>query len=378
MRIAIDARAADGPPTGIRWYVRTLIHALAASPEENRYLLLRHGAEGAVPLASDPRFEQMEVPAAGDAWMDWNLHSLLAEWETDLYHSPLAPPPVVRPCRAIMTVHDIIPRVMPELVGEQFRQYFTSRVVPGFRRCDHLIAVSQHTAHDVRTFFGISPERITVVPEAAPPEHVGPVDPDRANQALAELGIRRPYFLSVGAVEPRKNVVRLLEAFQLLTKEFAEGVRLVVVGAARDQAEDAARALDAAADGSRVIWLEHATCDQLRAVYSQALAFAFPSLYEGFGLPVLEAMSHGLPVIASRVSALPELVGKEAGLLVDPYDAADLATAMRRVWEDGALRRALSEAAKARAGEFSLAGMGEGTRRAYQKAYHGGANSQWL
>jgi glycosyltransferase involved in cell wall biosynthesis len=200
------------------------------------------------------------------------------------------------------------------------------------------------------------------------------VDPDRANQALAELGIRRPYFLSVGAVEPRKNVVRLLEAFQLLTKEFAEGVRLVVVGAARDQAEDAARALDAAADGSRVIWLEHATCDQLRAVYSQALAFAFPSLYEGFGLPVLEAMSHGLPVIASRVSALPELVGEHAGLLVDPYDAADLATAMRRVWRDGALRRALSEAAKARAGQFSLAGMGEGTRRAYQKAYHGGVN----
>ncbi len=196
-----------------------------------------------------------------------------------------------------------------------------------------------------------------------------------ANQALAELGIRKPYFLSVGAVEPRKNVVRLLEAFQLLTAELAEGARLVVVGAARDQAEDAARALSAAAEGNCVIWLEHASCDQLRAIYSQALALVFPSLYEGFGLPVLEAMSHGLPVIASRVSALSELVDQEAGLLVDPYDAADLAAAMRRVWEDGALRRALSEAAQARAGQFSLARMGEGTRRAYQEAYHGGVNS---
>jgi len=371
LRIAIDARAWDGPPTGITWYVRTLISALASARDNNRYLLLRHAPPERPLLTEHPRFEQQPIPAASDLWLECNLHSLLEEWEADLYHSPFAAPPVVRPCPAVMTVHDIIPRVMPELVDERFRAYFEERLVHGLRRADHLITPSAHTARDVATFYGVPADRSTIVSEAAPPEHIRAIDAKEADLVLAEAGVRRAYLLSVGAIEPRKNVSRLLEAFEMLCVEHGPSLRLVVVGAARDRSADVARALESAAKESGVVWLEEASSSQLAALYSRAFAFVFPSLYEGFGLPVLEAMSHGLPVIASRVSSVPELVGEDGGILVDPYDPRELAGAMHRLVHDDELRRSLGAAAKSRAEQFSLARMAEGTLAAYEKAVAG-------
>lgn len=370
MRIAIDVRAADGPPTGISWYVRTLLAALAAAGDDHAYLLLRHAPSDRALLTTDPRFEQRLIPAASDLWLECNLHSLLEDWEAGLFHSPLAAPAVVRPCPAVMTVHDIIPRVMPEVVDERFRVYFEVRLVPGLRRADHLIAPSAHTARDVTTFYGVSPDRISIVAEAAPPEHVGVVDPRAADLVLSEARVQRPYLLTVGAIEPRKNISCLLEAWQLLRAEHGSSLQLVVVGQARDRSAELARALEKARKKGGVIWLEQTSSPRLAALYSRAFAFVFPSLYEGFGLPVLEAMSHGLPVIASRVSALPELVG-EAGLLIDPYDPREPAAAMHQLVHDDGLRRSLGERAKSRAGQFSLARMAEGTLAAYEKALAG-------
>jgi glycosyltransferase involved in cell wall biosynthesis len=369
MRVAIDVRAADGPPTGICSHVRTLVAALAATQDDNRYLLLRHAPSPRRPLAADPRFEEMMIPAATDLWLECNLHPILEQWDADLYHTPLAP--VVRSCPAAMTIHDIIPRVMPEVVDERFRQYFDARIAPGLRQCDHLIAVSEHTARDVATFYGLSPSKISVVPQAAPPEHIGSVDSMAVNLVLAEARARRPYFLFVGALEPRKNVSRLLDAFAILCAESERHIQLVIVGAPRDKADELDRRLRAADREGNIVRLESATPEQLRAFYRSALAFVFPSLYEGFGLPVLEAMSHGVPVIVARVSALPELVSDGAGLLIDPYDPRELAEAMKRVACDDRLRESLSRSAKARAAEFSLQRMGERTVDAYRRAVTG-------
>ena len=345
--------------------------ALAATQDDNRYLLLRHAPSARRPLPADPRFEEMLIPAATDLWLECNLQPILEQWEADLYHTPLAPVPVVRSCPAVMTVHDIIPRVMPEVVDEQFRQYFDASIAAGLRRCDHLIAVSEHTARDVATFYGLSPSKISIVLQAAPPEHTGPVDSAAADLLLAEAGARRPYFLFVGALEPRKNVSRLLDAFAILCAESERHIQLVVVGAPRGKADELDRRLRAADREGNVVRLETATPEQLRALYSSALAFIFPSVYEGFGLPVLEAMSHGVPVIVARVSALPELVSDGAGLLIDPYDPRELAEAMRRVVCDHRLRESLSRSAKARAAEFSLQRMGERTVDAYRRAVTG-------
>jgi glycosyltransferase involved in cell wall biosynthesis len=287
MRIAIDARAADGPPTGIRWYVHTLIHALAASPEENRYLLLRHGASESPPLTPAPRFEDVKLPSPADMWMELHVDEVLAEWQADLFHSPFAPVPGVRPCPGVMTVHDVIPRVLPELVDGAFSRYFRDRMVPSFRHCERLIAVSQHTARDLTHLYGIHPERISIAATAAPPHHVQPIAPDQATEVLARLGISTPYLLYVGAIELRKNVSLLLDAYVLLREADPTAPPLVLVGAARDESDETVRALRRAAGRAPVVWLEYLTSDDLCAVYSQATAFIFPSLYEGFGLPVL-------------------------------------------------------------------------------------------
>jgi len=367
VRITIDARAADGPPTGIAWYVRTLLRALAESSAQHHYLLLRQRVDGAQPLVGDPRFEEVAAAPSGDLWLEFNLEPILQDFAADVYHSPLGAPAVVCPAATVMTVHDVIPRVMPEVVDDAFRQYFNDRLAPGLRWCDHLIAVSRHTAHDLTHLYGIGPDSISVVPEAAPAEHVRAVAEANTDSVLASLGVCRPYLLYVGAVEARKNVAGLLDAFGILAGKGNDLVHLVLVGAARDNSSELARRLRQFTANDHVLWLEEVSPPELCSIYSGATAFVFPSLYEGFGLPVLEAMSHGLPVIVSRVSSLPELVG-EAGMLINPYDVGELASAMGAVASRPALRADLGTRSARRATHFTPAAMAGGTLGAYRNA----------
>jgi glycosyltransferase involved in cell wall biosynthesis len=365
VRLAVDARAAEGAPGGITSYVLGIVCALEATSGGHQVLLLR-GTASAAPLSGDPRFQEVPVAGAGELWAEMNLDSVLSDWGADVFHSPLAPPPVVCPCASVMTAHDLIPRVLPELVDTSFRSYFRDRVEPGLRRCDLVIAVSDHTGRDLAHLCGLDGTRVAVVPPAALPEHTTTLDQSDMAVALAELSVRRPYFLYVGAVEPRKNISGLLDAFAALSQQSGD-THLVVAGAARDQSAAVARRLREATQHGAAIWIERASSRQLCALYQGALAFVFPSLYEGFGLPVLEAMSHGLPVITSRVSALPEVVG-EAGMLVDPYDAEALTGAMARVFDSEERRRWMAARSQARAEEFTMEKTGEGLMRAYGRA----------
>jgi glycosyltransferase involved in cell wall biosynthesis len=366
MRIAVDARAAAAAPTGISCYVRTLVSALAACPGDHRYLLLREG-ESSLPLSTDARFTEVGVGAA-DTWMEFNLDGLLDDWGAELYHSPLAPPPVVCPCPRVLTVHDVIPRLWPDLVDEGFWHYFTERIVPAFRQGEHLIAVSHCTGRDLAHLYGLGPERMSVVPEAPLPEHVRAVPEPQARTIVASLGVRQPYLLYVGAIEPRKNVAVLLQAFEVLRAKGSVAPQLVVVGDARGEAaRPLLRQLEGAQQRGPVIWLRAVAAQELCALYQLASCFVFLSRYEGFGLPVLEAMSHGLPVVVSRVSSLPEVVG-EAGLLVDPHDEKAAAAALHELLTDPCLRRSLAQRARERAAEFGLSAMGEGTLAAYRRA----------
>jgi glycosyltransferase involved in cell wall biosynthesis len=366
MRIAVDARAAAAAPTGISCYVRTLVSALEECPGDHRYLLLREG-ESPSPLSADARFAEMNVEPA-DRWMELNLDGLLDEWGAEVYHSPLAPPPVVCPCPRVLTVHDVIPRLWPDFVDEGFRHYFTERIAPAFRRGEHLIAVSGCTGRDLAHLYGVDPERISVVPEAPLPAHVRAVPEPQARTTLASLGVRQPYLLYVGAIEPRKNVITLLHALELLRGKCTVAPQLVVVGGIRGESAGALlRELESAQQDGSVVWLRGVGAQDLCALYQMASCFVLLSLYEGFGLPVLEAMSHRLPVVVSRVSSLPELVG-EAGLLVDPYDEKEVAAALYEVLTNLCVRRSLAQRARERASEFGLSAMGEGTLAAYRRA----------
>jgi glycosyltransferase involved in cell wall biosynthesis len=226
-----------------------------------------------------------------------------------------------------------------------------------------IVADSQATARDLVAHFGVPPERIRVaylggpsVPEA-PPE---PIDRSR-------FGLPSRYFLFVGTLQPRKNLGRVLRAFARLGGTDADSVGLALAGAAGLGSPDLRRQVDELGIAERVRWLGYVAEGDLPGLYAGATAFVFPSLYEGFGLPVVEAMAWGTPVITSSVSSLPEVAG-DAAVLVDPYDVDGLARAMQRLLDDACLRDSLIAAGRQRARRFTWERCAEDVEAVFDEA----------
>lgn len=255
--------------------------------------------------------------------------------------------------RNVYTLHDLVPLKLPFATLD--RKRFYHRLV---ERCvaeaDHIVTVSESSRRDILDLFGAPDDRVTNTYQHAP---VPAAKPDGLADVAGLFGVSPGrYFLYFGAIEPKKNIARLVEAY--LSTDSA--TPLVIVGAHGWQKEDELRLVDsvarrrnAAAEGARIIHLDFLPRRLLMQLVAHARAVVFPSLYEGFGLPVLEAMQLGVPVITSTEGSLPELAGK-AALLVDPYDVAALAAAIRRVDGDAALRTSMTHDGRAQAAQFSL------------------------
>ena len=263
----------------------------------------------------------------------------------------------------IITVHDLVRLCFPfwrEGISERTGLWLD---VQGLKRADHIIAVSAYTKKDLVEKLGIAKERVTVVYNGINHGVFKPVPEKRL--------VSFPYFLYVGSERPRKNLAGLIAAFARLKKEFGDlqGLKLVKIGAAgrskqfRRMTQRAIARLNLEKD---VIFIDHVTDNELAAYYSSAVALVFPSFYEGFGLPPLEAMACGCPVITSNCSSLPEIVG-DAGLLVDPEDTNDITKAMHSVITDRTLSRQLMEKGIARARCFSWDIAAEETMEVYRK-----------
>lgn len=261
----------------------------------------------------------------------------------DVFHSPdfaLAP---TRRARTVLTVHDLTFVVRPECAEPSLRRYL-SRVVPrSLRRADRVLADSKATADDLARLYGVPLDRVEVVYSAAD-ERFRPVPDSEAEALLNGLDVPRPFILTVGTLEPRKNVSRLVDAFLSLDLPH----HLVVVGARGWQYGD----LLAKLRQPRIICPERVTDSQLVGLYNLAELFVFPSLYEGFGLPDLEAMSCGTPVASSNAPCLPEVVGG-AALTFDPEDTSAMAGAMKRLAAEPTLRQELAAAGLEQAKRFS-------------------------
>lgn len=267
--------------------------------------------------------------------------------------------------RNIYTLHDLVPLKLPFATLDQKRYYHWL-----IERCliesDHIVTVSESSRRDVIEMFDADPAHITNTYQHAPLADAAMIDDGEDMSGV--FGVRPgQYFLYYGAIEPKKNVARLIEAY--LSVETT--TPLVIVGARSWQKDEESRLIDTVARrggavARRIIQLDYLPRRVLLKLVRQARAVAFPSLYEGFGLPVLEAMQLGTPVITSRMGSLPEVAG-DAALLVDPYDVAALAQAIRRMDGDPALRAALSEAGRAQAERFSL----DRHRRALHAVYAG-------
>jgi glycosyltransferase involved in cell wall biosynthesis len=256
--------------------------------------------------------------------------------------------------RTVGILYDVVPLVFPDVYLTARRLGLPTRLyehrLGRLRRADHLLAISEATKRDAVRLAGFEADRISVVPLAVDRTIFRPTDPTAARQSVHRiLGIDEPYFLYVGASDPRKNLTGVLAAMATFGSESKP--LLLVAGAQAGSAPWRKQAADLGI-ANRVRWLDYVPAKDLPVLYAAAVAFVFPTLYEGFGLPILEAMSCGTPVVTSARSAVPEVAG-DAALYVDPHSPAQIADAMRQIRGDTGLETDLRARGLARAAQFS-------------------------
>jgi len=292
----------------------------------------------------------------------------------DLLHAPVNVGPLLTRRPLVVTVHDLSFLRYPELFRPFNRAYLSRWTRWSLRRAARIIAVSSSTRQDLIDLYRVPPERIAVVPNGVDKE-IAPVDdPERLRRFCASRGVSRPFILSVGTLEPRKNLPTLLNAFALLRRQEGLAHTLVLVGGRGWYYEEIDATVDALGLTGHVHIAGHVPGDELALWYSAADLFCYPSMYEGFGLPPLEAMACGTPVVTSNTSSLPEVVG-DAGLMVDPADVEGLAAHMARVLSDPDLRARLRKAGPERAAQFSWRATAERTLAVYEDALRQGVRA---
>jgi glycosyltransferase involved in cell wall biosynthesis len=366
MRIGIDARN-DG--TGVGRYTFSLIRELARIDGENEYVVFLRKArhEGFVPPAANFRAVEADIP-----WFTLReqvlLPRLVARERLDLVHYPNVTVPLLTTTPFVVTVHDLNYLDPASIFGEGATGSPLRRTLltVGYRlelekvrRARRLIAVSEHTRDAVRSALRVDPRKIAVTYEAA--DFPGQLQGNRT--VLGRYGITSPFFLYVGAAYPYKNLPRLIDAFALFLSRTAGDFQLVLAG----NHEQFAAPLRERARTERVVFPGPVSDAELVALYEAALAYTFVSRGEGFGLPGLEAMAAGVPVVAARAGSLPEIYG-EAAEYCDPDEVESIATALSRVAGDEELRKRLIERGRRRAAEFSWARTAEQTLAVYAEA----------
>jgi glycosyltransferase involved in cell wall biosynthesis len=268
----------------------------------------------------------------------------------DLFHSPdFTLPPVRGGTRTIVTVHDLSFLHVPSCFEPPLLDYLRTNVPQAVHRADWVLADSENTRRDVIELLGVPAEKVSVIYPGVEPRFRPGYDRQTLDRVRAKYGLPSRFILSVGTVQPRKNYARLIEAFARLEEP---DLRLVIVGGLGWLYEDIFAAIRSMGLEDRVTVTGYVEDVDLPAVYNLAEVFALPSLYEGFGIPPLEAMACGLPVIVADNSSLPEVVG-DAGVLVNAYDTASLAEGLTRLLGDPALRQRLSQRGRARAQTFT-------------------------
>ncbi|HEX3247169.1 MAG TPA: glycosyltransferase family 1 protein, partial [Chloroflexota bacterium] len=271
----------------------------------------------------------------------------------DLFHSPDFVLPPLRTARTILTVHDLAFLLFPECAHEALREYLLRTVPPSARRASFIVADSENTANDVICLLGVPPERVAVVPGGVDVRFRPVEDPTRRQMMRQRLGVgNAPYILFVGVIEPRKNLQGLIEAFELIKQHHKLPHKLVVVGRKGWLSEGIYEKFESSPVRDDIIFPGFIADEELPTLYSAAAALAMPSFYEGFGLPLLEAMACGTPVVSSNAASLPEVVG-DAGPKVDPNDVEALAESLAQVLTDESLRAANRARGLERAAQFT-------------------------
>jgi glycosyltransferase involved in cell wall biosynthesis len=354
--ITLDLSAAVHHRAGLGRYAASLARAL--KPLIHNELALFYNAEqGVEPL---PDLENLPTSTVALGYKPWRMSVWLGQLarapfnrlvpEATLFHATEHLLMPLRGVPTVLTVHDLIFHHLPQHHKPLNRWYLGWTMPLYCRRADHIIAVSEATRRDLIEIYGVSPEKVTVVLEAADPRFQPP--PAAAvTAARARYKLPDDYVLYLGTIEPRKNLIRMLHAWSDLYQA-GEAPPWVIVGQHGWLSDDFYAALKASPSRGAVRFTGYVEDADLPALYAGATTFVFPSLYEGFGLPPLEAMACGAPVLCANTSSLPEVVG-DAALTVDPTDTDALRTSLRRMLRNADLRAELRTRGLERAAQFS-------------------------
>lgn len=374
MRIAVNAHLLAHTRSfrraGVSHYIEQVLLHLAQIDRANHYTVYttRGLDQAALGLPANFVVKPSRLPTINPrVRIPWEqgIAPLILRGTADLYHGCLNVAPLLSPVPTVITIHDLAFIRFPQTFRAYNRIYLDLATRLSARRASRILAVSEHTKREVVGLLGIPPERVIVTPNAAR-SHFHPPAPAAIEQLRARHGLPERFVLYVGTLEPRKNLTTLLEAFALVSQSVPD-VPLLIGGGKGWMYEPIFARLEQLNLRDRVKFAGYIPEEELPLWYAAATVFVFPSIYEGFGMPPLEAMACGTPVITSNTSSLPEVVG-DAGLMVAPTDPIALAEAIRRVLVDADLRAELRQRGLARARRFSWADTAAKTLAAYREA----------
>jgi glycosyltransferase involved in cell wall biosynthesis len=378
LHVAIDAHSVGTGLAGNETYAANLVEALAALDREGRYTI--YVTKPAAYQRFAGRWPHVHVrrtlPHTPLLRIPITLSAELRRRPVDLLHVQYTAPPLA-PCPVVATIHD--------LSFEHLRQTFKRRswmqlrltVRATARRAAHIIAPSEFTRRDLCETYGLAPSRVSVIPLAAPPSF-GPVrDEKELERVRRAYGIEGEYLLAVGSIQPRKNLARLIAAYADLrrARSKAKLPKLVLAGRQAWLYSETLRAVAEQQIQDCTVFTGYVSERDLPALYAGALCFIYPSYFEGFGLPPLESMQCGTPVITGDLTSLPEVVG-DAGLMVDPFDVGALKSAIARLLDNPSLREELRARGLQRAQRFTWNETARQTLHVYRKTTGGMMNDE--
>lgn len=360
-RVAVDLSVLDRTHAGTAVYARELVRALQSLPADDIELVCLRGPG---PVSRKNKITKILNLLIELFWLHVLLPLKLARERIDLVHMPANVAPALSPCPVVVTIHDANFRRFPETYDPGYRRYANLAFRIAARRAVRVITDSGFSAKDLERYFGANTGKTSVV-------HLGVSRHPAAGES--KRPIDSPYVLFVGSLEPHKNVRRLVEAFALFRvsgNEVARDCQLVIVGGSGRDYGQVVAGISRHGLEDAVYITGHVTEERLEQLYRHASVFAFPSLNEGFGLPPLEAMARGVPVVAAAAGSLPEVLG-DAALYCDPFDPEDIAGALSKIASDKLFRTWLSEAGSRRAEQFTWEKTARATLEVYREVLAG-------
>ncbi|MBX4266149.1 glycosyltransferase family 4 protein [Clostridium estertheticum] len=376
MKIAIDARGINlYNGTGIGTYTENVLKNLITIDSVNNYHIFWSGnnfesikKENCKIIMTSKKHQRF--------FEDYYFPENISKENIDIYHMPqngIGFSQAIS-CKKVVTIHDLIPYVMPETVGRGYLLKFLKEMPIIVGNSDGIITVSEFSKRDILKYFPIDESKIFVTPLAADSKYT-PLDKLHCKNFLEKAyNLNNPFLLYIGGFSERKNVASAITAFSKVYKDLSENYDLVIVGDYRDSGQKLMKLTNELNMLSHVIFSGFVPEEHLPLFYNSCAALIYPSFYEGFGLPPLEAMNCGTPVIASNLTSIPEVVG-DTGILINPYDIEGIALAIGNLLSSENLRSELSAKALLRAKQFSWQNTAGHTLKVYESVYKGASTS---